>query len=442
MNKRARAADPLAPFSRIRLALFTRFFSVFAIMATLGCCGGPGPSGSSEVDADLNVNRSKLRASRLADTLVVHEWGTFTSVQGTDGKSLFGLHHEEESLPDFVHHRDYQAKQLNIKMNVGHGSEITQKLETPVIYMYPSKAMTVDVSVDFPRGVFTEWYPDTTVQEPDATVRSPAPRDGHAHWRVLADPHGDESKVPAVSDADIWAPSRRTKAAVLRAKSEHEKHIFYRGVGQFDLPITVKATATTVRVHNSSTQDIPAALLLRNDGDGASVTTLGAIPAGQTVDVPRPKQLQSVASYSEKCRTTLLSALIGAGLYADEAHAMIDTWERSWLHHQGLRVLYIVPREWTDELLPLQITPRPTVLERVLVGRIEVLTPEVEAEAVTLYEAAIDPSDLLPLKVRLGRFAEAVTRRACQLLERKSGADAFLATQQCRQAANLLTAGD
>ncbi|MEK7862968.1 MAG: hypothetical protein AAB295_06860, partial [Chloroflexota bacterium] len=35
--------------------------------------------------------------------LEVHEWGTFTSLQGSDGVDLEGLHHEEEGLPPFVH---------------------------------------------------------------------------------------------------------------------------------------------------------------------------------------------------------------------------------------------------------------------------------------------------------------------------------------------------
>ncbi len=33
----------------------------------------------------------------------VHEWGTFTFMQGSNGVGLEGLHHEEEALPHFVH---------------------------------------------------------------------------------------------------------------------------------------------------------------------------------------------------------------------------------------------------------------------------------------------------------------------------------------------------
>ena len=44
----------------------------------------------------------------------------------------------------------------------------------------------------------------------------------------------------------------------------------------------------------------------------------------------------------------------------------------------GTRVLWLVPRADVDRILPLQITPKPDALVRVLVGRIDYLTPEVE----------------------------------------------------------------
>ncbi len=40
-----------------------------------------------------------------APAYVAHEWGTFTSMQGSDGVTLEGLQHEEEGLPDFVYSR-------------------------------------------------------------------------------------------------------------------------------------------------------------------------------------------------------------------------------------------------------------------------------------------------------------------------------------------------
>lgn len=48
---------------------------------------------------------SALFIAFVCSELVVHEWGTYTSVQGSNGKPLPGCHHGEESLPEFVRSR-------------------------------------------------------------------------------------------------------------------------------------------------------------------------------------------------------------------------------------------------------------------------------------------------------------------------------------------------
>ncbi len=76
-----------------------------------------------------------------------------------------------------------------------------------------------------------------------------------------------------------------------------------------------------------------------------------------------------------KLRDSLKAALISEGLYDDEARALLNTWEASYFKSPGLRVFFLVPREWTDYYLPLQIS-LPAHINRVMVGRIELVTPE------------------------------------------------------------------
>jgi len=38
-----------------------------------------------------------------AEKLVVHEWGTFTSLQDENGKALGGINVDDEPVPDFVY---------------------------------------------------------------------------------------------------------------------------------------------------------------------------------------------------------------------------------------------------------------------------------------------------------------------------------------------------
>src|SRR4029079_5306361 len=68
--------------------------------------------------------------------------------------------------------------------------------------------------------------------------------------------------------------------------------------------------------------------------------------------------------------------LTSAGLYEKESLAMVNTWRTSWFGENGTRLLYLVPSKQTDKLLPLKAEPAPDEQVRVLVGRLETITPE------------------------------------------------------------------
>ena len=67
---------------------------------------------------------------------------------------------------------------------------------------------------------------------------------------------------------------------------------------------------------------------------------------------------------------------------------MVNTWKSSWFGEQGTRLLYAVPRSITDKLLPLSISPPPDQTIRVLIGRMEIMTPEDEAHVTKLVRAS------------------------------------------------------
>jgi hypothetical protein len=61
------------------------------------------------------------------------------------------------------------------------------------------------------------------------------------------------------------------------------------------------------------------------------------------------------------------------GLYDDEATALLSTWERAYFKSPGLRLFYVVPRQWTDDRLPLTVSV-PARINRVMIGRIELVS--------------------------------------------------------------------
>src|SRR6266566_828028 len=92
---------------------------------------------------------------------VAHEWGTFTSVQGGDGVLLDWRPLETSRLPKFVY--DWTHAGLNRQpagpLGPKSGMITLPRMDTPVIYFYSPSELSVDISVRFPRGFITEWYP-------------------------------------------------------------------------------------------------------------------------------------------------------------------------------------------------------------------------------------------------------------------------------------------
>src|SRR5439155_21632689 len=93
------------------------------------------------------------------------------------------------------------------------------------------------------------------------------------------------------------------------------------------------------------------------------------------------------------------------GLFAKEARAMVETWQDSWFE-EGSRLIYIVPSRGVDAILPLQVEPAPSQTVRVFVGRIELITPEIQRPV----ESAIARSDWSTVD-RYSRFLSPILKR-------------------------------
>jgi hypothetical protein len=80
-----------------------------------------------------------------AADLVVHEWGTITTIHSASGQPHGGLNRIDASdvLPDFVHRYEPEqtgqdpAKAFGKSPLVPGRPDVTMRLETPVIYFHP-----------------------------------------------------------------------------------------------------------------------------------------------------------------------------------------------------------------------------------------------------------------------------------------------------------------
>lgn len=352
--------------------------------------------------------------------LVVHEWGTFTSVQSSEGEYLEGLHHEEEALPGFVHRFEYRGVDAMAAPKGIHLPEpVTQKMETPVIYFYTDRPRTVDVTVEFPKGVFSEWYPEATDYHNPPPLAEVA--NGGMDWTV--DLTHEQQSVPEVPEDDIWIPSRQVPdAAYVVHGAEREKFIFYRGLGNFEPPFAATHDGEKFEFGNLSGHQIPAAYLLKVDDQQeiGQIYELGSIGGFDSVDhMPAPKESPvPLDAMVEKAKDLVAGGLVDTGLTGDEAQAMVETWADSYFRTPGYRVLYIVPDAWTERLLPIHVDPEPDRMVRTLVGRVEVLTTDDEQRTVDGVKQAFEENET-SFFVQSGaqRFSEPRLRRACQLID-------------------------
>ncbi len=359
----------------------------------------------------------QLTAARDDDSnLVVHEWGTFTSIAGKNGfavewKPLNG----SSDLPGFVYDTSGLAAGLrHAKRCVKCEMEALVRMETPVIYFYADRETTVSVRVDFSGGKITEWYPQAR------SVYVPGPYDGRnpsfIDWGRITVMPGAEESFPVESKPSHYYPARETDAAPLRVCTskgqEREKFLFYRGVGTFDLPLAAKLDGGNIVVNNTSHERIGRFILFENRDGRVGYQIHGRFRGEVALD--RPALGQTVDSLESE----LQKILVAQGLYEKEALAMIKTWHDSWFE-EGLRIFYVLPRALMDSVLPLTIDPQPSELTRVLIGRVEIITPETEKgieRAVasvgdsrqSLQEAAAD------ITRKHGRFAEPVLKAALE----------------------------
>jgi hypothetical protein len=326
--------------------------------------------------------------------LTVHEWGTFTSIAGDDGSAVEWLPQTgPQDLPCFVERTRFD----NIKGLLSG----TVRMETPVLYFYAPEPTTVNVSVGFKQGLITEWYPraDVTPGTFNAAVLQ-RPWNGHITWKeVRILPRASASLLTEIGASHYYA-ARQTDAAPLQAASQHEKFLFYRGVGRFAPPIAATLAADgQIAIRSIDREPVGAIIVFENYG--GSIRFNHARGTGTTLGARVP----SAAGELTALRRRLERMLVAEGLYPREAAAMIETWRDSWFE-EGTRLFYIASRKSVDETLPLVITPAPTAVDRVFVGRMELLTPR----TLDNVRRAVLSGDVKTFG-RYGRFLEPITRR-------------------------------
>lgn len=394
------------------------------------------------------------QTSPSAKKFVVHEWGTFTSVMGSNGIRLGGMHHEEEELPKFIVGRNLlnENTEAFLPPDFGDGDAagsgqkchpvkgmdvcddprptpvapapvptykvtpavVTQKMETPVIYFYSDERVQARVNVDFPKGIISQYFPAPLYFAP-AIGKIQGLAGGKTVFEVEVTT--EKLALPKVEHGNVYAPAREVASNDIRSGNQNERFIFYRGLGDFSTDLNVTSTIDNGLTLKNYGYAISSVILLDVTSSTGAVKSLGSLETGSSQFINnkdltyfRERQKLSRSAFEAEAQKVIVQALVKSGLYPDESLAMFNTWKTSYLRSKGLRALYVLSRQETDELLPLTVSPTPTALVRTLVGRIEILHNSEEQQLLKDFRAG-----KRPLFTADDRFAEPKLRRLLTL---------------------------
>jgi hypothetical protein len=313
------------------------------------------------------------------------------------------------------------------------------RLETPVTYIHPplhtSGVLELDIKAEFRGGLLTEYYPyamtsvdgETTTGAPDNDRITSSTR-GAIQWKGVR--IGDQAD-PLPTDSHVWtAPRAVGSAATLKVykpgppgsqpddegTTEGEVYLFYRAVGHLQSPVAVNRSADSLAISirkQTAPFVVNAAWLIDVRQDGTSAFRhLGQLDAASTQSITTVSSfdpVQYTPKSADDLRSQMREALNAEGLFDDEAAAMLNTWERSYFQSPGMRLFYIVPQTWTDNVLPLTVVGPARVEHRVMMGRIEIVTA---AQRELLRKISTSkPADVYSVHAQyeaLGRFANAL----------------------------------
>jgi hypothetical protein len=321
-------------------------------------------------------------------------------------------------LPRFVLDRGRQEGRPNPLLKSNYS--VFQRMETPVTYFYSDRERQARVRVGFPQGLLTEFYPPVERQLPafkwlGEQSLTGAELDWGRVWIVpedrlqvnLADSQlADQVRervlhrlLPNSDNYPHYAYARETDSALVYVEREatkakplvpfgefFEKFLFYRGIGNFELPLQLSAaTGDRYELTNTGAAPIRSLFLVTAHDGKVRFAKFDGIEPGERLTLNQSRHDSTVEALGE----AVVAALVEEKLYEKEARAMVKTWQSSWFGEEGTRLFYMLPQSVTDELLPLAIEPTPDETVRVMVGRLEIMRPEDEARVTALVQQSV-----------------------------------------------------
>jgi len=257
--------------------------------------------------------------------------------------------------------------------------------------------MKRDVEVRFPEGMLTQWCPAATSFEPKrinhggmglrgwggGAMQANPMKNGKLKWEQLTlRPDIDPATFAKVDDDHPWWHTTRATDAtpIQSATGVRERFLFYRGAGTFTPSARVDRDNPWVRIKAPDNQPLAGVFLVSNKNGKSLIDHHRTLDKGRAKSLTASVPARPVAASAAKAKAQMIEALEVAGLYPKEAAGLVKIWGDDFFAAEGDRVLYLIPTQRVNNMLPLNISPAPASSVRVLIAWIELSTVASEKE--------------------------------------------------------------
>lgn len=346
---------------------------VVALAGLLGACGGTQahanpPSNASDEPAGSSTGAVEPDAPEHgledAGNFEVHEWGLFQvhtageDVATTEGLAAGVLAGPERTLRN-------QAEAL----------EGTMLLEKPVLYfhLHQESPVTVDVAVSMVGSEVVEHYPPADVQAARVRWQRVQLRPNNCDSPHFPMVHHDRDEMaggdaPEINELVHYATA---DGACLDYHGIEYDHLFYRLAGRSpQLPLQVVRTpdgAVQIRWLQPGVDMGAAFRVRRRDGVLFSGEVIPFM--ADQVELPRPDSHEHTVA-----ARTWFGRVAGAiGLSEDEVRVFAAAWDDELFADEGDdrdSVVFFLPPDLVQTIVPLEVTPTPARTVRVMALRI------------------------------------------------------------------------
>lgn len=237
----------------------------------------------------------------------------------------------------------------------------------PVLYFDHQGLENLSVEVTFAAGVPLVTYPKAHIK--GSTLR----------WPLVRLKNCDKNHVTSCNYPDTLAREleiiNTNDNSLLQVQSETAKALFYEGTLSFDNRVTVSRSGKAVTIYNNTAHTVYDLYSFHEQYAVApnklySYCYIDSLSSGDSITCTLTRckitRFSKKVPFIHTLTPTLTTCLKTQGFRTKEAEAFNRIWSTEIFSTSGSSLLYRLPQDETEKILPITINPKPTSITRAL----------------------------------------------------------------------------